>query len=367
MNNYRIIDLFSGCGGLSAGFKKNNFKILAHLEIDKSCCNTLKENFTDGEIIFNKDICATKTYIKEFKKFGNIDGIIGGPPCQAYSIAGRNNKENKMETDPRNFLFESFVYNLKALKPKFFLFENVTGMLSAKPFNLDICKEIKNAFNECGYSTLDNFKDCVFDMSKYGIPQKRKRIIIFGVSKTFSKSSISLVEKFYDSLRRNTLKKITTVRDAIYDLPKLSDNNPVSEVSEHTLRFRNERDKSIFSILAKDIQDGKNRYTSTEALKELYTKFTGHNSDIHKYYVLRLDEPSNTIPAHIYKDGLRHIHPDPLQARSLSIREVMRLMTFDDDFKLIGSNGDKYKMLGNAVPPKFSSLLSNEIINTLFV
>ena len=93
----------------------------------------------------------------------------------------------------------------------------------------------------------------------------------------------------------------------------------------------------------------------------MYKRFTNKNSSVHKYFVLRWDEPSNIIPAHIYKDGLRHIHPDSQQARSITVREAARLMTFPDSYKLQGSRGDKYKMLGNAVPPAFSKIIANTI------
>nr|WP_307838369.1 DNA cytosine methyltransferase [Bacillus sp. TH23] len=88
---------------------------------------------------------------------------------------------------------------------------------------------------------------------------------------------------------------------------------------------------------------------------------TGKNSNVHKYHVLRWDKPSNTIPAHLYKDGLRHIHPDSTQARTITVREAARLQTFDDDYEFISSAGDNYKMIGNAVPPKFSEKLAEAI------
>ena len=113
--------------------------------------------------------------------------------------------------------------------------------------------------------------------------------------------------------------------------------------------------------MAKDIEVGDNKYTSTQALKEVYKKFTNRESSVHKYNVLRWDEPSNTIPAHLYKDGLRHIHPDSDQARSITVREAARLMTFPDNYVLSGSMGSKYKMLGNAVPPKFSEIIAKVI------
>ena len=162
-------------------------------------------------------------------------------------------------------------------------------------------------------------------------------------------------------MHENKIKPQRTVKDVTSDLPVLNDANPTSNDKEHYLRFRNERDKSIFKLLTEDIFNGKNIYKSTDSLKKLYYDITNRHTSVHKYHVLKWDEPSNTIPAHIYKDGLRHIHPDPNQSRTISIREVMRLMTFPDNYKLEGSNGDKYKMLGNAVPPQFSFIVANTI------
>ena len=119
-------------------------------------------------------------------------------------------------------------------------------------------------------------------------------------------------------------------------------------------------------MLAEDIATGDNKYISTTALKELYTTITGKESNIHKFHVLRWNEPSNTIPAHLYKDGLRHIHPDPLQARSITVREAARLQTFADDFEFLGPMMAQYKMIGNAVPSAFATIIADvlkDVIN----
>ena len=115
--------------------------------------------------------------------------------------------------------------------------------------------------------------------------------------------------------------------------------------------------------MSNDILNGEEKYTSSKSLIEIYKKFTGRESKFHKYNVLREDKPSNTIPAHLYKDGLRHIHPDPLQARSITVREAARIQSFDDDFEFLGSRGDQYKMIGNAVPPAFSKKIAEVILN----
>ena len=129
-----VVDLFAGCGGLSEGFRSAGYKVAASLEIDQTCCETLKLNEKqDAGVIFCCDIRKTDEYLPELKKVsaahGGTDLIVGGPPCQAYSVAGRIRDPDGMRDDYRNYLFESFVENLNALRPKAFLFENVTGML----------------------------------------------------------------------------------------------------------------------------------------------------------------------------------------------------------------------------------------------
>ena len=282
MNKLKIIDVFAGCGGLSIGFKKANFEVCSYLEIDKSCCLTLKENSKKSSTIYEVDITNYESYLQDLIRGlpNNLHGVIGGPPCQAYSIAGRNKEENKMDEDPRNFLFESFNFLLKKISPDFFLFENVTGMLSAKPFGIDVCKAIEKSFNKTGYYVEPNFKNCVFDMSEFGVPQKRKRVIIFGINKSKHKNFKSKVDSFYHELVKRKKKNISTVEDAIGDLPKLfpkNISNKIShtsneEFSEHVPRYHNERDIKIFKLLAKDIETGSMKYTSSESLKRIYKK-----------------------------------------------------------------------------------------------
>ena len=120
-----------------------------------------------------------------------------------------------------------------------------------------------------------------------------------------------------------------------------------------------------FRELTNDIKNKEFKYTSSKALIKLYKEKTGKDTKVHKYHVIRLDKPGNTIPAHLYKDGLRHIHPDPEQARSITVREAARIQTFDDDFEFLGSKGDQYKMIGNAVPPKFSKILAETVYKVM--
>ena len=229
---------------------------------------------------------------------------------------------------------------------------------------------------------IDDFKDAVFDVADYGIPQHRKRVIILGINKrSFSKQDNignKILDDFYNVImpKYREQAKQRTVRDAIGDLPALMPSKDIiihnghkfshipidgGGILNHEPRFHNERDQKIFAMLGEDIASERNEFVSIESLKALYTKMTGKKSNIHKYYVLRWDEPSNTIPAHLYKDGMRHIHPDPKQARSITVREAARLQTFDDDFELIGPMMEQYKMVGNAVPSAFAFIIADAL------
>ena len=308
-----------------------------------------------------------------------LDAIIGGPPCQAYSVAGRIRDENGMHDDYRNFLFESYLNVVKAVKPKACIFENVPGMLSASPGGIPIIERITDAFEESGYAISKNIKQqAVFDLSHFGVPQARKRVIIAAFSREQFDNSPQLVDDFYQNLKHHIHAYPKTVEQGIGDLGTFfPSKNPTKKVShekydetklypsDHCPRYHNQRDIKIFRLLAEDIESGELNYISSESLKELYTKMTGKTSSVHKYHVLRKNKPSNTIPAHLYKDGLRHIHPDPKQARTLTVREAARLQAFDDDFEFCGSNGAKYKMIGNAVPPTFAKYIALSLASTL--
>ena len=398
MRKINYIDLFAGCGGISEGLEQSKkFNHVASVEWDKHCCNTIRNRLATKwrynnvqESVIEYDIQETSKIIngienkKEFfpglKKLSEsktIDLIIGGPPCQAYSIAGRIRDKDGMKNDYRNYLFESFTKIVSTLKPKIFIIENVPGMLSAKPGDILVTDRIKAAFNEINYSIPDDFKECVFDLSQFGIPQKRKRVFIFGISNKVKNKEIVLT-KFYDLIKEKKTKKITTVKEAIGDLGKLLPLNNVDykkgkkyshnftskdETNDHIPRFHNKRDIKIFSMLTKDIEKGEMRYTKTSELHKLYEKIVGKTSSVHKYYVLRKNDVSNLIPAHLYKDGLRHIHYDSKQARSITPREAARLQTFDDNFKFIGPMTEQFKMIGNAVPPKFALIIAKTLID----
>lgn len=401
---YYTIDLFAGCGGLLDGFmQEGGFDTLACVEWETFPCMTLanrldkkwKHKNANKEVV-RFDIQRTDELINGFDddEFGKheglgkligdrkIDVVIGGPPCQAYSLAGRIRDPHGMRDDYRNYLFESYIRILEHFGPTFFVFENVMGMLSAAPDGTPIVGKISKAFNDAGYCVIDDFKNAVFDVADFGVPQHRRRVIILGVNKRLNNQKKGLcqeiLEKFYYELmpkfKANAVAR--TVKTAIGDLPTIMpckdiirrDGHKYSHIPidgngilNHIPRFHSERDQKIFAMLAEDIESGRNEYVSTDSLKALYTRMTGKKSNIHKYYVLRWNEPSNTIPAHLYKDGMRHIHPDPTQARSITVREAARLQTFADDFEFLGPMMAQYKMIGNAVPSDFAKIIAKGI------
>ena len=398
MNKISTIDLFAGCGGLMDGFEKSgHYSTLACVEWDKHPCenliNRLKNKWhhrnAENEVIcfdiqrtdelfsgFSDTIYGKHPGLDSLLPNNKVDVIIGGPPCQAYSIAGRIRDENGMRDDYRNYLFESYIKVVERYSPSFFIFENVSGILSATPDGTPIIQRISEAFNNAGYYILPKIEDALFDLTKYGIPQNRKRIILLGVRKDFFPNSYkSIINDFYYILMPLQTKDTKTVEEAIGDLPKLIpsvingkvvyQSNSKECIPNHTPRSHSQRDLKLFKLLTEDIEKGTMKYASVEALKKLYTEITGHVSNIHKYYVLRRDQPSNTIPAHLYKDGYRHIHPDSKQLRSITVREAARLQTFDDDYVFLGSMMHQYKMIGNAVPPQFSLILANVLFELI--
>jgi len=389
-----LIDLFAGCGGLTDGFlQTGRYKTLAAVDWERPALETLKNrlktkwNYKSDKIFVHFDLQRTEELINGFEdiNYGKSEGltklvennevdiIVGGPPCQAYSIAGRVRDKDGMQSDYRNFLFESYINIVNQFKPKAFVFENVEGILSATPGGISIIDRIRKEFGEIGYEITDELKkNALFDISYFQVPQRRKRVIIFGVKK--SDKSREIIEQFYSSIRDCSTDLPRIVKTAFEGLPKIypsKSEEPTSHIVEtdsqiqlknHTPRKHNERDIKVFRLLADDIKSGREQYTSVKELVKLYERVTGKKSKFHKYHVIREDKPSNTIPAHLYKDGLRHIHPDPNQARSITVREAARIQGFDDDFEFLGSMGDQFKMIGNAVPPIFSKLIAETII-----
>jgi DNA (cytosine-5)-methyltransferase 1 len=390
-----FIDLFAGCGGLSEGFlQSGNFEALAHVEWKMPMVETLRNrlekkwkhsNEDAHKRVIQFDIQKTDELVngkwseESIKKYGKnnhklilekgikglvgkqkVDLIIGGPPCQAYSIAGRAQDKNSMKDDYRKYLFESFVKVVDVFQPVVFVFENVAGMLSACMGGKMVTERVYEAFNNINYEirTPINLKKSVNTASELGVPQKRNRIIIIGVRK---KSKINL-EDFYqeiDVLKKRIKPK--SVRDAIGKLPALvSLKKPIKignkntshilqgnvEVKFHEPRYHNTNDIMVFK---KWLKDEMNKARSKEKIA-FYNLLKGKQSNHAKYRNIEWGKPSPTIVAHLYKDGLMIIHPDILQARSITAKEAALLQSFAYDFIFMISKTKQYKKAGNALP-----------------
>ena len=409
MKKYTFIDLFAGCGGLSEGFlQTGKFEGLAHVEWETPMINTLRQRLVDkwnhsvedaqkrvvkfdiqktDELINGNWSDETKAlYEKENHPdivvnglrgiVGNsVDLIIGGPPCQAYSIAGRAQSPTGMKFDYRNYLFESFVKIVDVFRPKVFVFENVPGLLSACPGDTPVRVRIFEAFKAIGYDirTPENLKKSVFCAEDYDVPQKRNRIIIIGCQQ----GSGLDVEDFYNNLEIHKSKKThKTVREAIGNMPKLypkgkiiriGRNNISHEQREgevvnlHTPRYHGERDQKLFKEW---LSNNMNTFSQREKM-DFYTKITGHTSNHVKYRNLEWDKPSPTIVAHLHKDGYMFIHPDIEQLRTITIREAALLQSFPMDYKFVASNPYCYKMIGNAVPVLFAKGIAEAMYDVL--
>ena len=394
---YTFIDLFAGCGGLSEGFYRMGFKALAHVEIDHWACESLRARMhhygyknVDEEVI-EHDITADDIIerINGAVKGREIDIIIGGPPCQAYSTAGRVRDGKKMASDPRNYLFESYVRILEHYLPKFFVFENVTGLLSAKVNGSPILPKVLNALGN-KYKVIGNPDVLIHNTADYGVPQLRKRVIIMGVRNDIDKDVMQLYSDVVKThwnpevpaIQRIGRTQFVNVRQAIGDLPPVEPGDDASTTNfsypcdndflkrigspgihplmDHIARRHNDLDRERFQVMIH------NQWSFGRFRREMPQYEHEHARVFDNSYVVQWwDLPSKTILAHIYKDGFQFIHPDEVQRRTFTVREAARIQSFPDDFEFKGSRGEKYKQIGNAVPPLFAEALAKSIMKNL--
>ncbi|MEE0996846.1 MAG: DNA cytosine methyltransferase [Paludibacteraceae bacterium] len=403
-NKIKFIDLFAGCGGLTDGFMQTGFfQDIAAVEWKLPQVLTLRHrlvnkwnNIEANESVLYFDIqreeelfigwnndpkyVSGKGLDYYVNKNNGIDVIIGGPPCQAYSVAGRVRDENGMHDDYRNYLFEHYLSIVDRYQPDIFIFENVPGILSACPNGVKVSEVIPREFAKKGYSITRNLSQALVNASDYNVPQNRKRIIMVGVREmSFKHTDIPnmLDDFYYNILPSHKGNKVITVKDAIGSMPPLepywdeahhskrvSHSTPTCDATWHEPRYNNARDMKTFRLLAKDVESGSPIYNSKK-IAELYEEKVGSKSPIHRYHVLNPNLPSTTIIAHLYKDGNRFIHYDSKQARTITPREAGLLQSFDIDFEFIGSRGSVYEMIGNAVPPQLAKALALAVVDLL--
>lgn len=387
---FTFVDLFAGCGGLSEGFYKEDYKALLHLEIDSEACKTLSTRmkhygYSDVEIT-KSVLCADITsedILQQIDERINeeVDIIIGGPPCQAYSSVGRAQSPDGMNNDPRNYLFENYLLILNHLKPKMFIFENVKGILSAHPNGVKIFPKVIKEMSKT-YKVVDMPDIITLNAADYGVPQIRERVILIGVRNDIDYIDPIDVYKKIKKTNSDTDSKLpnyVTVRDAITDLPelepgegeeiqKVADLNRLNAYLEkirsvdgtvynHQARKHNDEDRERYKILSE------HQNWQLKDLQEVRPDLVHHDPKHfgNRYTVQEYDKPGRTVVAHLYKDGNLFIHPDSKQARTFTVREAARIQSFPDDFVFEGSRTDQYKQVGNAVPPLMAQAFAKAI------
>jgi DNA (cytosine-5)-methyltransferase 1 len=411
-----VLDLFSGAGGLSEGFFRNNASFVGHVEADTYACKTLKTrtaywnlkknnkldiyydyllkkisteelwkaaDIFDSDDVINIEISNdTFDYISEKvksnlknKNLKKIDLIIGGPPCQAYSIVGRARMKDTVSCDPRNYLYKYYVRFLETFKPKMFIFENVPGILSAE--NGKHFRDIEEAINNAGYHMEK--KELI--ASDYGVLQGRRRIIIVGWRKKKNRKHYAYPE--FEKISNEYL-----VENVLEDLPKTKPGNMIEGknkyssdtnqylidsnirekgfdiLTQHETRPHNDRDREIYkeTILAWNIKKERLCYKELARRRPELITHKNTTSFTNRFNVIKADQKtSHTVLAHIAMDGHYYIHPDINQLRSLSVREAARLQSFPDDFYFEGPRTAQFRQIGNAVPPKMAEQIAKKI------
>ena len=405
MENLNFIDLFSGAGGLSEGFIKAGFKPIAHVEIDKKACDTLEtrliyhklnfENKTEKYYDYISEKITREEFIKEFgsyelsnsvinipiggdnnkiifekiDKLANgkqIDLIVGGPPCQAYSLVGRSRDKDGMKNDPRNFLYKEYAKFLKKFEPKVFVFENVLGLITAEKGSY--FKNMRAYFKRIGYEL-----DYTIQKSEhFGVLQKRRRIILIGWKKgtdfeypTFDKVNeeftVSQILSDLKKLKPGDQKNVTKyAKPTTSYLERFEIRNGVDFVTQHIARPHNERDLNIYKIAINKWLKKSERLKYPDLPTELKTH-KNEKSFVDRYKVVDINGLSHTMVAHISKDGHHYIYPDTKQIRSISVREAARIQSFPDDFFFEGGRSAAFRQIGNAVPPLMAKEIAKKI------
>lgn len=410
----KIIDLFSGAGGLTEGFRdEESFEFICHIEVDKAACATLTlrniyhylkkknnlelyNNYINGIInenelysmvpdklindvwnieINNDTLQEIFQRIDKATSITKVDGIIGGPPCQAYSTIGRAKNKEKKSSDERVYLYKYYIEFLRRYEPDFFVFENVKGLLSFKDERGELLfPKIKEDFEKVGY----HLEDELVDAQEYGIPQRRERLILVGFKKNLRRDAV-----FFSNLKKYK-EASPDIQTLFKDLPRLKAGDKSNNYAEanpdvytdkylrnatdnfltfHEARRHNKNDLEIYRLVVSAKEQGINLMYN-ELPIELQTH-SNKTAFLDRYKALSFSDVSHTVVAHIAKDGHYYIHPDINQNRSITVREAARIQSFDDSYFFLYSRTSAFKQIGNAVPPILSNKIANAIKDTL--
>lgn len=371
---YKFVDLFAGCGGLSLGLQQAGFTPWFVNEIVKQFCNTYKRNHNlSDKHYFVGDITELNKHLDDYSELlSDITLVCGGPPCQGFSMANRQ----RILDDPRNNLYKQYLIFLKSVRPKFFIMENVKGMMNK-------IEEIKQNFEEY-LGEEYQFDYALLKAQDYGVPQNRERFIMIGNRMGVPPKAI--FQEIYKQKR-----KPFVLKDALEGLPHLvakkekgskniecaesgftecdfvyqrnefykfiNGNREIRKLYNHKNRYNNERDLEIYRRLPQ----GANSLHESIADIMPYKR----RNDIFKDKYFKLDENQicKTITSHMRFDCNMYIHP--WDARGLSPREAARIQTFPDDYVITGSQNMWYAQVGNAVPVKLAKAIGEGIMKFL--
>lgn len=369
-HSLKMIDLFCGAGGLSLGFSQEGFITSLANDIQECCVDTYAHNHpeTPRDHIVLGDIKDVVKNLDELLAGRSVDIVVGGPPCQGFSMANRQ----RLIDDPRNYLYRSYVEAVKKAEPRFFVMENVKGMMS-------VAEQVKEDFHKIGYET----EYCVLNAKDFGVPQNRERLIYIGNcvgvdNRQIFKDIFELSEKIPEhtlgdalfalrALEASRVKNATetgspasgykieknNITDTNEYISYINQNRTVAVVSNHKARYNNDRDIEIFGRMNQGDRSDDPKIADIMP----YARRNGIFKD--KYFKLENDKVSKTITAHMKFDCNMYIHPT--QARGLTPREAARAQSYPDDYFFRGAYTKTYMQIGNSVPPLLGRAIAQVI------
>lgn len=396
MKKFTVVDLFSGAGGMSLGFEQSNgFQTIAAIDIWEPAVETLLYNHP--HIAREFAICASVDDVfRENSEFSSIvkklidievDVVIGGPPCQGMSLAGK-----RLDSDPRNQLFKSFVKAVEVLQPKAFVMENVPGLLSSDGGKIN--RAILNAFAEIGYNHFDQHAPMVLKAETFGVPQIRRRLFYVGfrgdISPSFDAWPPKPTHQAYVRGKRettpdlfalddaaNSLPLPISVKETISDLPAINSGQGADEMpyiktndlSDFQVKMRNWEHCPRFNESPMIYNHEASRHT--EKLINLISKAEPGSSVDPKYTDSKKWDPN--APGYTVKalgagggsTNRRAFHYDPKQLRGSTIRENARVQSFPDWYRFMGAKTHQMSQVGNAVPPLLAKAIAHALYEKL--
>ena len=353
---YRVIDLFSGCGGISKGFfDTGKVEIVGSIDFDQAACDTFKKNFPEASV-YCGDINNIEVSDTDFK---NIDIIIGGPPCQGFS--GLNRWEKDKDNDPRNKLFLQYLRFVDELRPRAILIENVKQILTSKDGYVP--KHITAFLSERGYHVSYQ----ILNASEFGVPQKRERAFFIAIDNNYPKFDFSILNNY--KMPKVTVGEALSDISAIENIAVLHPQGTVfqlgipqspyqvlmraddNQLHNHMIYYPTDNVQKMISFVP---EGGNWKYVPKELFKS-------DRDNRHSNYLKRLDSKSQSVTI----DTGHNVYFHPVFNRVPTIRESARLQSFPDDFIFTGKKGQQFRQVGNAVPPLLAKALAMAIMEVL--